>query len=100
MSLPAGAVKGLSDETGNAAFSASFFYVIEQLQVTATSPAVGSILAAPVTDLVVQFNKALRPLHDQHQRLPGQPGVGCQRGAAHVAVGRPDALRRHSGRTH
>ena len=61
MSLPAGAVKGAGDEIGNAAFSASFFYVTTQLQVTATSPAVGSVLTAPVTDLVVQFNKAFDP---------------------------------------
>ena len=61
MSLPAGAVKGLSDQIGNAAFSASFFYVVTQLQVSATSPAVGSILTAPVTDIVVQFNKDFDP---------------------------------------
>ena len=61
MNLPAGAVKGLSDQTGNAAFSASFFYVVTQLQVSATSPAVGSILTAPVTDIVVQFNKDFDP---------------------------------------
>ena len=61
MSLPAGSVKGAGDEIGNAAFSASFFYVTTQLQVTATSPAVGSILTPPVTDLVVQFNEAFNP---------------------------------------
>jgi methionine-rich copper-binding protein CopC len=61
MSLPAGSVKGASDETGNAAFSASFLYVQVQLQVSATSPAVGSILPAPVTDIVVQFNKDFNP---------------------------------------
>ena len=61
MSLPAGAVKGLNDQMGNAPFSASFFYVVTQLQVTATSPAVGSILTAPVTDIVVQFNKDFDP---------------------------------------
>jgi methionine-rich copper-binding protein CopC len=59
MSLPAGAVT--SGGTGNAAFSASFFYVQVQLAVSATSPAVGSILYAPVTDLVVQFNKDFDP---------------------------------------
>src|SRR5208337_249688 len=33
-------------------------YVQTQFQVTGTSPAVGSVLAVPVTDLVVQFNEA------------------------------------------
>jgi protocatechuate 3,4-dioxygenase beta subunit len=61
MSLPADSVKGASDEVGNVAFSASFFFVYTQLQVTATSPAVGSILTPPITDLVVQFNKAFNP---------------------------------------
>ena len=61
MSLPGGSVKGASDEIGNAAFSASFYYVLSQLQVTATSPAVGSILIAPVTDLIVQFNTSFNP---------------------------------------
>ena len=41
--------------------SRSFFFVQVQLQVTATSPAVGSVLTVPVTDLVVQFNKAFDP---------------------------------------
>jgi hypothetical protein len=61
MSLPAGSVKGQGDEQGNAAFSASFYYTPVQLQVTVTSPAVGSVLVAPITDLVVQFNKAFDP---------------------------------------
>jgi protocatechuate 3,4-dioxygenase beta subunit/methionine-rich copper-binding protein CopC len=61
MSLPAGAVKGAAAEDGSSAFTASFYYVLVQLQVSATSPAVGSVLAAPVTDLVVQFNKAFDP---------------------------------------
>src|SRR5208337_2852542 len=34
---------------------------VTQLQVTGASPAVGSVLAAPVTDLVVQFNTAFNP---------------------------------------
>jgi hypothetical protein len=59
MSLSAGAVT--SGGIGNAAFSANFFYVVTQLQVTATSPAVGSVLVTPVTDLVVQFNKDFDP---------------------------------------
>ena len=42
-------------------FSANFYYVITQLQVSATSPPVGSVLTIPVTDLVVQFNKAFDP---------------------------------------
>jgi methionine-rich copper-binding protein CopC len=61
MSLPAGAVKGAADHLGNVAFSANFFYVKVQLAVMATSPAVGSVLNAPVTDIVVQFNKAFDP---------------------------------------
>jgi Legume lectin domain/SdrD B-like domain/Bacterial pre-peptidase C-terminal domain/Bacterial Ig-like domain len=56
MDLPAGSVKGAGDGIGNSAFHASFFYVITQLQVSATSPAVGSVLTVPVTDMVVQFN--------------------------------------------
>ena len=61
MNLPAGAVVGADDGIPNAAFSASFSYVQTQLQVSATSPAVGSVLVAPVTDLIVQFNKAFNP---------------------------------------
>ncbi len=61
MSLPAGALKAASDESGNVAFDATFQYVKAQLSVTATSPAVGSILNAPVTDLIVQFNTAFNP---------------------------------------
>ena len=57
MSLPAGAVKGAGNEFGNSAFSATFQYVVQQLQVTTTSPAVGSVLPAGVTDLIVHFNK-------------------------------------------
>ena len=61
MSLPANSVNAAGGGPGNTAFSASFEYVQTQLQVTATSPAVGSILSAPVTDLVVQFNTAFNP---------------------------------------
>jgi methionine-rich copper-binding protein CopC len=61
MSLPAGSVKGAGDEVGNIAFAASFYYTAVQLAVSATSPAVGSVLVAPITDLVVQFNKAFDP---------------------------------------
>jgi methionine-rich copper-binding protein CopC/protocatechuate 3,4-dioxygenase beta subunit len=61
MSLPAGSVKGLSDQQGNVAFSANFYFVTVQLQVTATSPPVGSILTPPVTDIVVQLNKDFDP---------------------------------------
>ena len=61
MSLPANSVNAAGGGPGNTAFSASFEYVQTQLQVTATSPAVGSILYAPVTDLVVQFNTAFNP---------------------------------------
>ncbi len=41
--------------------SAASPFVQNQLQVTGTSPAVGSILTVPVTDLVVQFNNAFNP---------------------------------------
>jgi hypothetical protein len=61
MSLPAGSVKGAGDGQGNAAFSASFYYTPVQLAVSATSPAVGSVLVAPITDLVVQFNQPFNP---------------------------------------
>src|SRR5262249_35775452 len=37
------------------------YYVQAQLAVAATSPAVGSTLTAPVTDIVVQFNKDFDP---------------------------------------
>ena len=60
MSLPGGSVRTAGGD-GNAPFSAGFLYVAVQLAVSATSPAVGSILAAPVTDLVVQFNKDFDP---------------------------------------
>jgi methionine-rich copper-binding protein CopC len=61
MSLPADSVRGAANEIGNIAFSAGFYYVQLQLQVTATSPAVGSVLYGPDIDLVVQFNKAFDP---------------------------------------
>ncbi len=62
MYLPADSVIGADDGQPNiAAFSASFYYVVNQLQVSATSPPVGSVLEVPVTDLVVQFNKAFNP---------------------------------------
>src|SRR5262249_15663177 len=61
MSLPPGAVKAAPPEDGNPAFSANFFYVKVQLAVPATSPAVGSVLFAPVTDIVVQFNTTFDP---------------------------------------
>ena len=38
MSLPAGSVTGLGDETGNAAFSGNFQYVVTQLQVSSHQP--------------------------------------------------------------
>ena len=99
MSLPAGSVKGCRRRAvGNAAFSASFYYVTVQLQVSATSPAVGSVLTPPVTDLVVQFNEAFDPYTINDRRLPAQPGHGRQRRAAHVAGRRPDPLRNHPGR--
>ncbi len=59
MDLPADSVIGANDGQSNpVAFSASFYYVVTQLQVLATSPAVGSVLTVPVTDLVVEFNTA------------------------------------------
>jgi len=57
MNLPAQSVIG-ADGPNLVPFSATFDYVQTQLQVTATSPAVGSVLTVPVTDLVVQFNEA------------------------------------------
>ena len=63
MNLPAGSVIGALDGHANtAAFTASFFYVNTQLQVSATSPPVGSVFTIPGNiDLVVQFNKAISP---------------------------------------
>ena len=50
MYLPAGSVVGqLDGQPNHVAFSASFYYVNTQLQVTSTSPAVGSVLTIPVT---------------------------------------------------
>ena len=63
MNLPAESVIGALDGHANAAdFTATFFYVTTQLQVSATSPPVGSVLTIPGTiDLVVQFNEAVNP---------------------------------------
>ena len=61
MSLPADSVIGANDGLPNVDFSSNFYYVVVQLQVSATSPAVGSVLTVPVTDLVVQFNEAVNP---------------------------------------
>ncbi len=62
MNLPADSVIGADDgQPNHAAFTANFYYVVTQLQVTATSPPVGSVLTIPVTDLVVQFNEAVDP---------------------------------------
>ncbi|MGZ3300197.1 MAG: pre-peptidase C-terminal domain-containing protein, partial [Isosphaeraceae bacterium] len=63
MNLPAQSVSGAAGPNLYP-FSASFYYVQTQLQVTGTSPAVGSVLTVPdtdQTDLVVQFNKAFNP---------------------------------------
>ena len=66
MTLPADTVIGANDGLPNVgAFTTSFFYVQTQLEVSATSPAVGSVFtfsSSPGTqDLVVQFNKAIDP---------------------------------------
>ena len=63
MNLPADSVIGAVDGNPNhSPFTATFFFVTTQLQVTATSPAVGSVLTIPGDiDLVVQFNKAIDP---------------------------------------
>ena len=62
MDLPADSVVGANDGLANQlAFSASFYFVVTQLQVSATSPPVGSVLALPVTDLIVQFNTTFDP---------------------------------------
>ena len=54
---------GATDGHANAAtFTATFFYIDTQLQVTATSPPVGSVFTFPGDiDLVVQFNEAFNP---------------------------------------
>ena len=56
------------------AFSASFFYVQIQLQVTATSPAGRVGPHGPGHRPGRPVQQGLRPLHDRHQRLPAQPG--------------------------
>ena len=58
--LPTGALIGVDGQTAGG-ISGTFNYIKSQLQVTSTSPAPGSILAAPVTDLVINFNKAFDP---------------------------------------
>jgi len=60
VNLPAGALKGLSGQNAGG-LTGTFFYIKVQLAVQTTSPAPGSVLNAPVTDLVVQFNKAFDP---------------------------------------
>ena len=62
MSLPAGSVKGSGAEQGNAAFSASFDYTTVQLQVSATSPAVGSVLVRPGHRPGRPVQRGVRPL--------------------------------------
>ena len=66
MELPADSVIGANDgQFNHAAFTATFFFVFTQLQVSATSPPVGSIFKIPTPpgtiDLVVQFNEAFDP---------------------------------------
>ena len=63
MELPADSVIGQLDGHYNAStFVSNFFYVTTQLQVSATSPPVGSVLTIPGNiDLVVQFNEAIDP---------------------------------------
>ena len=61
MVLPEGVVRSAADDKANAPFTANFFYLADLLQVVATSPAVGSTLEAPVTNLVLQFNRAFDP---------------------------------------
>ena len=62
MYLPADSVIGANDGSFNLApFNSTFYYVKTQLQVTTTSPTVGSVLTAPVTDLIVHFNEAFDP---------------------------------------
>ena len=53
-------MKGLDGQNAGG-ISGTFFYIKVQLQVQTTSPAPGSVLNAPVTDLVIQFNKAFDP---------------------------------------
>ena len=63
MELPAGSVIGANDgQFNHAAFNGSFYFVYTQLQVSATSPPVGSVFTIPGDiDLVVQFNEAVNP---------------------------------------
>jgi hypothetical protein len=61
MNLPAGSVTGAGDDIGNDAFTANFYFTQVQLQVTGTSPTVGSILAGPTIDLILQWNKPFNP---------------------------------------
>ena len=63
MSLPADSVLGAwTGWETSATFSTSFYFVLTQLQVSSTSPPVGSVLTVPATDLVVSFNEAFDPL--------------------------------------
>ena len=82
-------------------FSASFYYVQTQLQVTGTSPAVGSVLTVPdtdQTDLVVQFNKAFNPTTINTSDFQVSQGSRRQRRTADVAIGRPDTVGHYPGR--
>ena len=66
--------------------------------VTATSPAVGSVLTAPVTDLVVQFNKAFDPSTVQTSDFQLSQGTVVSAMPLTSTVDRPDAFGRHAGR--
>ena len=63
MDLPADSVIGADDgQFNHEAFTTTFFYVTNQLQVISTSPPVGSVLTIPGNiDLVVHFNEAINP---------------------------------------
>ena len=89
MNLPAQSVSGAAGPNLYP-FSASFYYVQTQLQVTGTSPAVGSVLTVPdtdQTDLVVQFNKAFNPTTINTSDFQVSQGSVVQRRAADVAIG-------------
>ena len=98
MSLPAGSVKGAGDETGNVGLLRELLLRPAQLQVTATSPAVGSVLTAPVTDLVVQFNKAFDPYSINTSDFRSARARVVSAVPLTSSVDRPDALRSHPGR--
>ncbi len=61
ISMIAGAVTRVDDNAGSAAFSSSFRYDAQPMQVVSTSPANGSTIAPPLASIDVTFSEAVDP---------------------------------------